>query len=286
MLTTLPKFSSLEPLHQRIDFSYAEGAYIYEFIQKTGLQYEIDVCSLLLSFLGDNSRRCFINIGANISYFPLFLGSIFGDTCEIHSFEPMPALFEMGKKGLELNGLTANAKPHALSDFVGEAEFYLSAKTDASNSLNPTFRPSKSVITVPVSTIDHEFLEERQSPLINSMLSGERANDFCAILVIDTESTEPDVLKGASSFIERVKPIIICEVLAGRTEEHLHAIFSFHRYFFYRLTDDDLILEKSIFGDRTYQHRDWLFTPSAIDAELRIKYRQFLQEMSAPRTAP
>lgn len=248
---------------------------MYRLLKKGGLGYEADVSALLVSLGLRNDQTAFINVGANISYFPVLMGSIFKDAFEIHTFEPMPSLFEMGVKGLRRNGIDAVARPNALSDFVGQADFHLSASTDSSNSLNPTFRKSKSVITVDVTTLDEVFIRGGQSSIVNEIVSSNAAELGCT-LVIDTESTEPDVLKGGEELIARTRPNIICEVLAGRTEDQLHAILERHHYCFYRLTADELVREAVVVGDRTYEHRDWFFAPAPVSPEIHRSYESLV----------
>ena len=250
------------------DFDYANGSYMHTLLEKEKLTYELDVTALLITLLDETKKSCFINVGANISYFPVLAGAVFGPRCEIHSFEPMPELFEMGKRGLELNNVTATARQDALANFVGEAEFHLSAQTDSSNSLNPTFRKTKSIVTVPVSTLDKIYLEEQASPSLNEASS----TDVGCVLVIDTESTEPDVIEGGANMIAKFRPYIICEVLAGRSEERLMELMEGHGYSYYRLTNSGLVPEDTIVGDITYAHRDWLFAPSPLDAVTLRKY--------------
>ena len=43
---------------------------------------------------------------------------------------------------------------------------------------------------------------------------------------IDTKTTEHKVLEGAKNVLERDEPIIICEVLKGKTEKYLHSLLA------------------------------------------------------------
>src|SRR5690606_17488818 len=96
----------------------------------------------------------------------------------------------------------------------GRASLYISARSDSSNSLRKDFRKAKGVIDVPVSTID-EVLDFQHGSVV---------------IKIDTESTEPDVLRGAQQSLTKLRPWIICEVLAGRVEADLMEILRPHGY--------------------------------------------------------
>jgi FkbM family methyltransferase len=249
---------------------------MHSVLKKTGLSYEADVSALLISLGQSYDLTVFVDVGANISYFPVLMGAIFGERFLMHTFEPMPMLYEMGVQGLRDNELTATTSREALSDHVGVAEFHLSAATDSSNSLNPTFRESASVIEVDLSTLDHVFLRERRCEETAKLAASGTNGDTGCILVIDTESTEPDVLAGGDQLISTIRPHIICEVLAGRTEDRLQSFVKHHGYHAYRLSAEGLHLEDTIFGDPTYKHRDWYLAPDLVDENLCRSYEQVL----------
>lgn len=134
----------------------------------------------------------------------------------------------------------------------------MSAKSDSSNSLNPRFRPAKDVIEVELATIDQLY-------------AGGEAGGW--LFKIDTESTEPDVLRGASAFVERYRPWIICEVLHGRRESELQQFVDAHGYHAYHLKGGPLLATELISGDSTYLHRDWLFAPARVGEAFNQRYQ-------------
>lgn len=96
----------------------------------------------------------------------------------------------------------------------------------------------------------------------------ERTRTWPAILKIDTESTEPDVISGAVGYLARRRPWIICEVLASRTEEALMEAMRPLGYSWYQITDGDRWNEQlEIEGDRSYKFVNWLFAPEPLDAK-------------------
>lgn len=242
-----------------VDFRHARGLDMYRHVSGKTWAYEPDVLATLLCLLAEHGKARFVNIGANMGYFPLIVAKVFGDRVDVHAYEPMPELLDRLDDARRRNGVEFHVSGVALADFEGTAPFHLSAKSDTSNSLNPDFRPSKDVIDVTVSTVDHEF------PAGGRLLRRDRVPPGATVLLIDTESTEPAVLRGGVEFIRRVRPAIICEVLAGRTETDLAAFMADVDYLPYALTDRGPERRAEIVGDRSYQHRDWVFLPNGTE---------------------
>ncbi len=140
---SIPSLHQIQSKRPSVNFAYARGSHMYGLIDKGGLSYEAEVTALLLSLLGSADKSVFLDVGANIGYFPILMGGILGNRCEITAFEPSPMLFSMCKQGLENNNIDAKVCDIALSDSIGKASFYLSAQSDTSNSLNPDFRKHK-----------------------------------------------------------------------------------------------------------------------------------------------
>lgn len=238
---------------QDLSFAYAEGAYMHKLVANGRWEYERDVLALLLNLTTSSESAVLVNVGANIGYFPIVMGKALGRRIACFAYEPMPELTERVRRGAADNGVPMMVSGAALSDHVGTAPFYLSSKTDSSNSLNRRFRPFRSVIDVDVSTLDHESAVgaiPRPDP------------ETRTVLLLDTESTEASVIRGGREFIRRTQPAIICEVLAGRSEPELAELLEELDYRPYRLTEDRIEAADEIVGDPTYAHRDWLFLPS------------------------
>lgn len=225
-----------------------------------GEKFEPEVADLLLWLFRDTRHGLFIDVGSNIGYFPLMLGKyaqMRGLDLAIYAHEPLPALQKVSRELQQANGISYNLRASALSDSVGTADFFVSAMSDSSNSLVAGFRKAKDVITVHLNTLDRAYLG-----LI-------RTGDFDErVLMIDVETAEPAVLRGARTTIEKHRPTIICEVLAGRTEKDIGDFLAAVGYATYRFDDAQWVQEDKLFGDRTYRHRDWLFLPSERAAEL------------------
>ena len=106
------------------------------------------------------------------------------------------------------------------------------------------------MIQVKVNTLDQVYYD---------LLKNHDYDEF--LLMVDVETAEPQVLRGAERVIKNYRPKIICEVLSGRTESELQTIMSGYGYTFYRYKDESWVLEEKVFGDSSHKYRDWLFLP-------------------------
>lgn len=216
--------------------------------------FEPEVADLLIWLFRNARRGLFIDVGSNIGYFPLMLGK-FAQLSRldltIYAHEPLPLLQEVSRKLQRANGISYHLQSSALSDSVGTADFFVSAVSDSSNSLVAGFRRAKDVITVKLNTLDRAYMS-----LLNSSGFDEK------VLMIDVETAEPAVLRGAHATIQAHRPTIICEVLAGRTEKAISEFLATVDYATYRFDDQQWVQEAQLIGDKTYRHRDWLFLPA------------------------
>jgi FkbM family methyltransferase len=186
-----------------------------------------------------------LDIGANIGIYA-GLASTLSDR-EVYAFEPMPQLADEARNFASDNGLAFWTDSVALGAENGEATFYLSDSTDSSNSLAEGFRQSSKQIQVKVQTVDDYVAQTGIRP---------------AIMKIDTETTEPDVLAGATETIAKCRPWILCEVLAGRVETRLTEVLAPFGYHWYHINGQVPHAETNeIVGDPTHEHLMWLFTP-------------------------
>lgn len=213
--------------------------------------FEFETFTLYLELL--KNAAVVFDIGANTGIFAL-LAAIDSPSRQVHAFEPAPKIFDYLQKNVATNKLT-NLKPvcGALTDYDGDIELYIprSIMLPTSSSTLKGFRKAQATITVPALTLD-AYVANNQIAQVD-------------LLKIDTEGTEPKVLEGAKHTLERDKPIIICEVLKGRTENALHAVFAQSSYKFFLITQNGLVHRDKIVGDETYQARNYLFiTPEKL----------------------
>jgi FkbM family methyltransferase len=259
--------SDIAPVRSSLDLTGASEFYIGKMLLEGGMaSYEPEVLALLGAYVEAQGPIRFLDIGANIGGFSLITKAIFGDRVDVSAFEPMPAHSTFIRDAARRNGLAIEVSECALSNERGRAQFYVSSKTDTSNSLNRRFRPHKGVIDVEVRTLDDLFPEPLGRP---------------CVMKIDTESTEPDVLAGAKSFVQRERPIVLCEVLAGRTEERLEVWLAETGYVAIQITDApqwDAV--QPLRGDTSYTHRDWLFAPERPSSQVRERFAVWMRALT------
>lgn len=223
-----------------------EGTYVSRLLEASGLNgYEPDTLSCFLAAIEECGSEPVFDVGANIGVFSWLAAALTRAT--IVAFEPTPNLVLQMRAICAENELAVTVEEMALGAASGRAKLHLSDKTDSSNSLRQGFRLSHQSVPVTVETIDGYVARTGTSP---------------AVVKVDTESTEPDVLRGAAGLLATGRPWIICEVLAGRTEADLTKILEPFGYTWYRIDGPGpLEPRRAIEGDRSYTHLNWLFAP-------------------------
>jgi FkbM family methyltransferase len=220
--------------------------YVSRLLEEAGLAgYEPDTLACFLAAVEERHAAPVYDVGANIGVFSWLAAALTPAT--VVGFEPTPDLAALMRSICDENGLGVRVEEVALGAAPGTAELFLSDKTENSNSLRAGFRPSHRSVTVTVETVDRFVASTGIAP---------------AVLKVDTESTEPDVLRGAAALLAAGRPWIICEVLAGRTEADLTAILEPLGYSWYRIDGPGPLERRSaIEGDSAYEHLNWLFAP-------------------------
>lgn len=150
-----------------------------------------------LSSLDLNRRGSFVDAGAHIGFYSVYMSKIF---TEVFSFEPSP--FQRGylQKNKDSNNL-ANVTifSNALGENTASASLYVMGRSGGSNTL------CKEVAEVgdPMCMIDVEIIPLDALRSIVSPVS---------IIKIDVEGFEIELLKGARETICQDRPLIVCEV--------------------------------------------------------------------------
>ena len=184
-----------------------------------------------------------IDVGAYVGFYTLIAAHA-NPSGRVYSFEPMSDVFERLRSNVALNGLeNVLCINSAVGDEDGGAEFfYMPSEMPCSSSLSYQFMSSVvdlKVSTVPVTTLDRFVLENRI----------ERVD----LVKIDTETTEPQVIRGMTRTLARDNPDIVCEVLGRGAESALEEMLRPLGYHFYHLTPDGPILRTQLKG-----HPEWL----------------------------
>jgi FkbM family methyltransferase len=220
--------------------------YVAGVLRRSGLAgYEPDAVSVFLAALEALNCRLTFDIGANVGLYTL-LASALTPTRAI-AFEPEPTIAAALAWTIRVNGLVARVEPIAVGARNGRAPLYLSAATDASNSLRPGFRDATGTVEVPVVSLDNYCRTRRAWP---------------ELLKIDTETTEPDVVRGAAALLRR-RPWILCEVLTDAAGAELEALLGPLGYCWFQIIEGELAVEREVIGRHaTLDAPNWLFLPS------------------------
>jgi len=156
----------------------------------------------LSAFLGRNG--VLIDVGANTGIYSMKGARIVGDGGSVLSLEPNPVMLAALERNVRRNGYS-NVRPRgvAASDRCGEFSFYMNfGKPNSFSLVQAADCPSKfSVLAVD----------------LDSLLRWERL-DRVDLLKIDAEGVEAQILDGASTLIEKHRPIIIAEVSVNRLD--------------------------------------------------------------------
>lgn len=189
-----------------------------------------------------------LDIGAADGIYAL-LGAAASTRARIIAFEPGRAAARTAATNFELNHpLSDRIELHdlALGDTDEETTLYVAGETGGTSSLNPSFRAQR----------EEQRVLVRRGDAFLAALAVTRVD----LVKIDTESTEPQVLRGLLETLRRDHPDVICEVLPGRTETALEEILAPLGYRYYWVTERGLVPQDHLRGDAAYHQPNFLFT--------------------------
>ena len=233
-------------------------------------KYEPHALDCFLTLVERAGPGAVYDVGANVGLYGLLAGA-YSDRA-IHCFEPAPDTAQAARDIAKASGLEMSVAEIALGDQTGTATLYLSDSTDSSNSLNPNFRAHSKEIVVPLETLDDYVA---------------RTGDVPAIIKIDTETTEPEVLAGARKTIAEHRPWLMVEVLWSLVEDRLHAVMDEFGYTYYHLNGPGpRAATEKIVGDSTWTYYMFLLTPEPVDAAFWDRtdaWREALEESTVDR---
>jgi len=227
-----------------------ESGFIARQLATTGLRgYEPDSLATMLAAADLAGEGTIYDIGANVGVFALVAGSC--TTRPVVAFEPMPGLAATARAAAASNKLDlVSVEEIAMAAEAGSATFYASAVSDASNSLNAKHRAHSESFDVVLDTLDRYVPATGRIP---------------AVVKIDTETTEPDVIRGGITVLAKHRPWIICEVLGSGRPEEIAALMAPLGYTYYRITDDHrFVPADQPAPDPAGQFYNWLFAPEPV----------------------
>ena len=143
-----------------------------------------------------------VDVGANIGQMTVVMSRAVGDSGAVHSFEPLPAMFEELACNVALNQLkNVRLNRLGLADRPGSATMHaFEVGWEAFSSIGRPPRPeagSAVSIEIPVETLDAYTAEE-----------GLRRVD---LIKLDVEGAELSVVKGAEQVLRRHAPTLVFE---------------------------------------------------------------------------
>lgn len=194
--------------------------------------------------------RGVIDVGANTGLFALLAG-VANPQCRVLAFEPVPFIFDMLQRNIQLNELTnVEAIPAAVSDRPGATSFFVSytnvgIPTDSSACAG--FRDNVHEIRVPAVTLD-EHLAHADAPI--------------DLVKIDAEATEAAVIRGALETLHRHRPFVICEVLENVDHSFVQQTFANLGYEFHHIGPDRLERRPTLQGSLAVDQRNYLLVPA------------------------
>jgi len=146
------------------------------------------------------ARAVFWDVGSHIGVHSALITAVYrGKQVRAIAFEPTPRTARRARSIATGNELPIRVVRQAVSDQSGTTSLFLSSKAETSNSLNAAFREHAGEVQVKTTTLD-EAVTRFPAPYA---------------VKIDVETLEHKVLRGGLDMIERVRPWIVCEVLAG-----------------------------------------------------------------------
>ena len=246
-LPVIDDFSITLPCGQAIHWSPPGDTAITKFLRYGGWNgYERESVELFYE-LAVHAPVTF-DVGAYLGYFAaLAAGARPGNRA--FAFEPVPGLARlccaMARRNpslqIEVVEAAAGAAAGTLELFLGDDPLATDTSTD------PAFRQGRRATPVAAIRLD-DFVSNRKLDRVD-------------LMKIDTESTEPDVLRGAAETIRRFQPVILLEVLNVARTAELDTFLSENDYACASVTDRGLILQPRVIPDDTGRFPNYLFYP-------------------------
>ncbi len=190
------------------------------------------------------------DVGANIGPHGFLVPALLD--VPVVAFEPTAAVAAALQHIVELNNLPCTVVATAVGEQNETATLYISP-TDTTTSLRAGFRDPKREASVAVQSLDSYIRASGLTP---------------GLVKIDTETTEPAVLRGATRLLES-RPWIVCEILPGWTEAEIESLLLPLGYRAFQITDAlPLPRMDAIVGHASFQDANWLFAPEDPDEGL------------------
>lgn len=145
----------------------------------------------------------FYDIGANVGFFTVIGARLVAAWGQVIAFEPVPENAAVVRRNCALNDFVhVRVCETAVSDEVGTAELQLAHYAGGAALATAAPPPDlKGIITVPVTTVDALIAQQQAPPP--------------AVVKIDVEGAEINVLCGMRETLAQIRPIVIYEIDDG-----------------------------------------------------------------------
>lgn len=250
-------------------FDALDRLFLPRFLKGRGIQNYEPVSTAAFMAACEVTNGAVFDVGANIGLYTLAASSALRK--KVVAFEPFGPAATVLKSIARACKLDVRVIGSAVADKPGRIEFYLSKKSDMSNSLNKNFRNHRKAKVITTTTIDAYARKYRPS-----------------VIKIDTETTEMQVLKGALKTIERDRPYVMLEILGKEQKQEFTAFFSSFGYTPFRLGGRRLrrqlvdISDLDGSGDR----RNWIFLPDEPADDMIGRMNAWLEKLRTLPVAP
>jgi FkbM family methyltransferase len=206
---------------------------------------EIKIIKFLIKTFKDDD--IFYDIGANYGFYTL-LAQEFITKGEIHAFEPNPKIFKLLRENSRLD-IYKNTflNEMALSDKIGEAEFFeISRQSGGSSLIKHQHVLKYKIIKVRTTTLD-DYISNHKPP---------------TIMKIDVEGGEYLVLKGGLELLKKYSPMIIMEFLPDYLHREAVNILFNSGYRAFKIDNDgnlSIINEQDLLRDDVPHEANYVF---------------------------
>ena len=216
-------------------------------------KYEPEVRKVLWHLIKNEKSDAFsvLDIGANLGYFSLYLGSALAErgNGRVYAFEPSPDVIARLERNLQLNPqLPVTIVEGAVDEKDGHANLFLAGADwgHSSASLIEGAVDQVGAVKVRTYSIDGYAAQENLPPV--------------RLVKMDCEGAEAAALRGMVAVIARDKPHIVLELLPrfDNVTQGILAHTCFDGYRKFLITAQGLV-EHTAFATN-YENRDWLVT--------------------------
>ncbi|MGE0587563.1 MAG: FkbM family methyltransferase [Cyclobacteriaceae bacterium] len=229
---------------------------------------EIWMDLVLKRILSIKLNSTFVDVGVNLGQTLLKVRSLSAEIPYV-GFEPNAVCVAYVERLVKVNNLRqVTILPVGIGDLDGQSVLYhaLDNRTDSSASIVREFRD--------VSNLAQKVIVTLSSNLLSFI-----GNSTLGVIKIDVEGAELEVIRNLKPFVERDRPIIICEILPVYSNDNtfrldrqnqLIDIITILKYQIYRiLKNGDLILLSEIGIHDRIEDSNYLFVPTELTSAFK-----------------